>query len=58
MPARLDRCVKKLQAQRRDKKSAWAICMASVMGKRRKGKKKKPSPLLAVFKRERKKKHG
>ena len=30
MPAKLDRCVKKLMDEGRDEKSAWAICQASI----------------------------
>jgi hypothetical protein len=32
MPAKLDRCVKKVQAQGRSKSSSFAICNASIKG--------------------------
>ena len=35
MPAKLERCVKKV-AKKKGKKSAWAICTASVMKKKKK----------------------
>jgi hypothetical protein len=38
MPAKLDRCVKKLIKKGYSKDSAWAICQKSVMGKGRKKK--------------------
>ena len=39
MPAKLDRCVKKV-SKKKGTKSAWAICQSSVMGKgKKKGKK-------------------
>ena len=36
MPAKLDRCVKKVMKKGHDKQSAYAICNASINKKRRK----------------------
>lgn len=41
MPAKLDRCVKKLKKKGKSSRSAWAICNASVMKNSKKKKKKK-----------------
>jgi len=42
MPAKLERCVKKIIAKGKSKSSAWAICQSSVMkkGNRKKRNKK------------------
>lgn len=40
MPAKLDRCVRKLMREGKSEDSAWAICRAA-MKKKKKGKKKK-----------------
>jgi len=37
MPKKLDRCVKKVQAQGKSKSSAYAICSSSTGIKRKKG---------------------
>lgn len=36
MPAKLDRCVKKLISEGYDKQSAWAICTSSIKKKKKK----------------------
>ena len=62
MPAKLERCVADVKAKGVPRKdglgSAWAICVAALKRKKKKGskgKKKKSNPLLKVFQRERKK---
>lgn len=38
MPAKLDRCVKKVKEKGYSDSKAWAICKSSVMGGKKKGK--------------------
>ena len=40
MPKKLDRCVRKVKAEGKPEKSAWAICKSSTK-KKKKGKRKK-----------------
>ena len=59
MPEKLERCVRKVKAKG-GVRNAWAVCKASIYGKKKKRKnpKKRTNALWKVIHKERMKKHA